>query len=375
MRRRVFAFVWGALFLAAGQAGAQQRLELADLKQLQQAFCAMAEEHRPSVVAIRTYDLVTKGPRNKDEPKVLKKRDNHGTGFILSPDGLILTNNHVVRGAGHILAILYDGREFEAVIRGADVRSDLAVLKIDAEHLKAVRLGDADQVKVGQWSVVIGSPFGLAAVRGESSVTFGTVSALGRDLTGDLTDGRTANVYYYGGLIETSAAVNPGNSGGPLFTLEGDVIGVVTAIASRSGVSEGLGFAVPVDRFTKRLLDEIREGREFHYGYLGIQPTDDLRSWPGPRPVEPPRHVGGALIGYVEPGQPAAIANLRENDRIVSFNGELVRNSDHLVRLVGFTPPGTKAPVRFLRDGETRDTLVEVADRELSTRKIAEREE
>lgn len=358
------AVAWGAV---AGEAGpcAENRYELVDLRQIERVFVQFSEQYRPCVVAIRTYDEVGDGllsaSRRKDVPKALKVRENHGTGFIIESDGLILTNHHVVRGAARIRVILHNGREFDADVRAADPRSDLALLKIEATALKAARLGDAERVRVGQWAIVVGNPFGLASVKGEPSITIGNISALGRDMT-ERINSADVNAAYYGNLIETSAAVNPGNSGGPLFNLDGEVIGVVTAIETRNGANEGVGFAVPIDRFTRRVIDTLKAGQTVQYGYLGVQPMDPVVA------RELMKRMGldgqsGAMIDFVVPGQPASLAGLRRDDVIIEFNGEVVRDWDHLSRLIGHSATGSTADVRYLRQGELHTVSVVIGDR------------
>ncbi|KAA0220163.1 MAG: PDZ domain-containing protein [Planctomycetota bacterium] len=346
-------------------------LKVADLRQIQNTFARLADELRPSVAAIRTFDYIVR-PGENEAPRGRRIRENHGTGFILSSDGLIVTNHHVVRGVEGVGVILHDGREFDARVIGTDSRSDLAMLDIEAEHLKPVRLGDAGSVRVGQWAIVVGNPFGLAAIKGGGSVTVGTVSALGRDMTAELADRRGINAVYYGNLIETSAPINPGNSGGPLFNLEGEVVGIVTAIESSSGANEGVGFAIPIDRYSLRIIDGLKQGGEVRYGYIGLQSAPEARESRLRRAATGETAAPGAVIGYVEPNQPAARADLRANDRIITFNGEKVQDFDHLIRLVGATPAGTEAQVEFVRDGRTMTTRIVVTDRDEALRPSGE---
>ena len=206
------------------------RYALADLKALEGAFVELAEQVRPSVVAIRTY-LVS----NADAPSTrgVLRPFSQGSGFVIDSEGFIATNRHVIAGADVISVILHTGIRHDATVVQSDRRSDLAVLEVDAENLKAVQWGDLQNVKINQWAFACGNPFGLANRDGGASVTFGVVSALGREMTRRLV-GNSDNEYY-GNLIETSATINPGNSGGPLFNVDGGVIGIVTAIETLAG--------------------------------------------------------------------------------------------------------------------------------------------
>lgn len=335
----------------AGQPGLY---DLGDLKALERAFTKLAEKVRPSVVAIRTYQASDRSGRSVLRP------DSQGTGFIIDPSGYIVTNRHVLEGANVVSVILDNGVKYDAEIVQADIRSDIAVLKIEAENLKAVRLGDGGKLRPNQWVFASGNPFGLALADGRPSVSYGVVSALGRQMTQRLA--RNSDVQYYGNMIETSAVINPGNSGGALFDIDGNAVGIVTAIETGSGVSEGRGFAIPMDRNIRRIIETLKRGEEVRYGYLGVQVTD----------VDPPetslvvdsRIYRGALLTSVNPPDgPAGQAGLRAKDIVIEFDGAPIENSDHLVRLVGFTPVGTDVSVTFLRGRVKRKTTVTLGDR------------
>jgi len=339
------------------------RYDIADLKALEAAFVRVSQDVRASVVAVRTYHL-RRGTNDEEGPAFRSPRmRNQGSGMIISGDGFILTNNHVVDGPEDmdILIVLHNGMEEQGQVVGRDPRNDLAVLKIEAEHLKAVRFEDTPDVRVGQWTFVVGNPFGMANALGRSSVTVGNVSAVGRSLTGPLTNwGRDDRDLYYGNLIETSAAINPGNSGGPLFNLDGKVIGVVAAIETRSGVSEGVGFAIPIDRYTRRIIEILKHGEQVRYGFLGVVV--------GPPDMRRIRALGfdrvrGADVTRVSAGEPAADAGLRVDDLIIEFDGLVVESPDHLVRLVGGTPVGTASDITFFRDGKEFTKTVVLAIR------------
>jgi len=353
-----------ALIVCAGYplpsvADVPPRYRIADLKALERAFTELAQEVQPSVVAIRTYkvrDASDTGPRRVMLPF------SQGSGFIIDPDGYIATNRHVIADSDVITVILHNGLKYEADPVQADARCDLAVIKVDAEKLKPVEFGDLKNVKVNQWAFACGNPFGLANDDGRTSVTFGVVSALGREMTRRLVPSYS-DVEYYGNLIETSAAINPGSSGGPLFNLDREAIGVVTAIETSSGVNEGHGFAIPIDKNTRRILDTLKSGQPVRYGFLGVR----VRDVDEPRSslVVDTRVFRGAQLDEISfPRGPAGAAGLKARDVVIEFDGTPIESSDHLVRLVGFTPVGTEVPVTYLRNGVKRKTTVTLGDRQ-----------
>ncbi|MDO8632573.1 MAG: trypsin-like peptidase domain-containing protein, partial [Phycisphaerales bacterium] len=236
------------------------RYTLGDLKALERSFVDLAEKARSAVVAVRAYQVRTLG---EDESKV-KVPISQGSGFIIDPNGFIATNGHVVENADRVTVVLSDGSQFDAVVRQRDDRSDLAVLKIEADNLPVVHWGDASALRANQWVFACGNPFGMANRNGQASITYGVVSALGRDMTDRITE--NPQLHYYGNLIETSATINPGSSGGPLFNVDGQIVGIVTAIETSSGVNEGMGFAIPVDANTRRILDTLKGGQAVRYG-------------------------------------------------------------------------------------------------------------
>jgi serine protease Do len=344
-------------FTTIGGAEPRARYDVADLKALQNAFVGLADIVRPSVVAIRCYEI--RNANNQDA--LVKVPVAQGSGFVFDADGYIATNKHVIEGCDVTNVILHDGRSFEATVQKDDVRSDLAVLKIDATGLQPARWGDVANVRVNQWAFAAGNPFGLANESGDSSITVGVVSALGRQMTHRIAG--DASVQYYGNLIETSATINPGNSGGPLFNLEGEVIGVVTAIETSSGVNEGIGFAIPIDANTRQILDTLKDGREVRYGFLGVSVNDMERSTET-RQVSDSRYYGGARIVRLDPPDgPAGAAGLQADDVVVEVNGVPIRNTDHLVRMVGFTPVGASVEVTYLRNEIKRKTTITIGDR------------
>ena len=346
------------LALTAATSRAQQpgRYALADLKALEESFERLAEQVRPSVVAIQTYQV---HPRSADEESLVKIPVSRGSGFVIDPAGWIATNRHVLEEANDFAVVLENGQRFDARVVGTDPRSDLAVIRIDAEGLPAVRFADLSMVRIGQWAFAVGNPFGLASRKGQMSVSVGTVSALGRNMTAQLA-GRQ-DLQYYGNLIETSAAINPGNSGGPLFDLEGQVIGIVTAIETTTGAHEGVGFAVPVTAHTRRILELLKNGEQVRYGFLGVTVAEV--DPPTSRRVAQRDHAGARIASITHPDGPAASAGLQAGDVILEIDGAGVEDADHLVRLVGFSPVGTKVRVTYLRKQVKRTATVTIGDR------------
>jgi serine protease Do len=272
-------------------------------------------------------------------------RGGQGTGFIVRADGHIVTNHHVVNGAGELTVRLSDGREHEAAVVGSDPESDLAVIRIDAGTLDPVELGDSRSLEVGQWVIAVGSPFGL-----EQTVTAGIVSATGRQGIGLTT---------FENYIQTDAAINPGNSGGPLVNLRGEVVGVNTAISSRGGGNDGIGFAIP-SRMVHRVIDGIIENGHVSRGWLGvgIQPlTEELAASFG---LE---DTSGVLVSEVFPDGPAADAGVKPGDVIVQVSGNAVRTVQDLMNAVAETAPGRRVPLETLRDGDHRRFEVALGER------------
>ena len=284
------------------------------------------------------------GPRQQrpNRPQQEEERPRGvGSGFILTTDGFIMTNAHVVDGADQVLVTLPDKREFKARIVGADKRTDVAVVKIEATGLPPVRIGDVSRLKVGEWVMAIGSPFGL-----ENSVTAGIVSAKQRD-TGD-----------YLPFIQTDVAINPGNSGGPLINMRGEVVGINSQIYSRSGGFMGISFAIPMDEAT-RISDQLRATGRVQRGRIGVQ-IDQVSK-------EVAESLGlskaqGALVRAVEPGAPADKAGIEAGDIITRFDGKPIDKSADLPRMVGNTKPGTRSTVTVLRRGVSKDLSITVGE-------------
>lgn len=266
-------------------------------------------------------------------PRAQQPRRSMGSGFIVSKDGYVLTNNHVVEGADEVMVRLNDRREFSAIIVGTDPRSDMAVLKIEnGEDLPVVSVGRSRDLRVGQWVFAIGSPFGF-----DYTVTAGIVSALGRSLPSE----------NYVPFIQTDVAINPGNSGGPLFNLEGEVIGINSQIYTRSGGFMGVSFAIPIDD-AMSVFRQIRDKGSVARGWLGVLIQEVNRDLAESFGLKRPR---GALIAEVMEGSPAEKGGLRSGDIVLEFNDEEVQLSSDLPPLVGRTPVGESARLTVLREG------------------------
>ncbi len=331
-------------------------------------FAALVESNGPAVVNISTTQSVKRGPfpgleapdapgapggkrfddllrRYFGEEGAPESFDSKslGSGFIVSPDGYIFTCAHVVENAKEIIVKLNDRREFVAKLIGADRRSDVAVLKIDAKALPAVAIGDPEKLKVGDWVLAIGSPFGF-----ESSATAGIVSAKGRNLPRE----------NYVPFIQTDVAINPGNSGGPLFNLKGEVVGINSQIYSRTGGFMGLSFAVPID-MAMQISKQLQDGGRVKRGWLGVLIQDVTRELAESFGMKKPH---GALIADVVADGPAAKTGLKAGDVVVGFNGQRVEASADLPPLVGQTAPGAPAKLEVLRAGQTKTITVTIGE-------------
>ncbi len=278
---------------------------------------------------------------NQPQPQERTVPRGVGSGFIISNDGYILTNNHVVADSNGIFVTLSNGKEYPAKIIGTDERTDVALIKIEAKDLKPMTIGDSAKLKKGQWVLAIGSPFGL-----ESTVTSGIVSAINRD-TGD-----------YLPFIQTDVAVNPGNSGGPLINLNGEVVGVNSQIISRSGGFMGISLAIPIDE-AMQVVEQLKAHGKVTRGRIGVQITpvaDDVAKALGLSDSK------GALVSSVEEGGPAAKAGIRSGDVILKFNGRTINQVTDLQRFVGGTKPGESSTVEIWRKGKLQTVKVEVTE-------------
>ncbi len=281
-------------------------------------------------------------PQNQGSPEPFRKRSSLGSGFILSKDGYVITNNHVVENADEIIVRLNDRREFEAELVGRDKKSDIAVLKIDGNHLPVVKIGDSDRMKVGEWVLAIGSPFGF-----DHSVTAGIVSAIGRSLPNE----------NYVPFIQTDVAINPGNSGGPLFNLDGEVIGVNSQIYSRTGGFMGLSFAVPVNVMMD-VYRQLRDQGQVSRGWLGVLIQDVNAELAESFGMERPM---GALVAKVIEDSPAEKAGFEVGDIVVKYNGEDIGFSSDLPPMVGISKVGDVTPVEVIRGGKRKTLRVTIA--------------
>ncbi|MEI6134465.1 MAG: DegQ family serine endoprotease [Desulfomonile sp.] len=343
------------------------------LKQLDDAFIQVAEKVKPAVVNISSTkkEVVSSSdgsqemdPFFKNHPfkdffgdeffKRFKKGPGEGkgiqpqgmgSGVIVSPEGLILTNAHVVKDADEIKVTVSDKRSYDAKVVGIDVESDIAVVKIDATGLPIATLGDSGKLQVGEIVFAIGNPFGL-----NRTVTSGIVSATGRTNVG---------IIDYEDFIQTDAAINPGNSGGPLVNIDGEVIGINTAIASRSGGYQGIGFAIPSSS-AKLIMDDLVKEGKVKRGLLGVNIQDmneALSKSFGRKDSE------GALVSQVVEGSPAEKAGVKAGDIILKFNDNVVKGAAHLKNLVGKEKPGASANMSVYRDNKTLEIPVKIAER------------
>ncbi len=326
-------------------------------------FTDLVEKQGAAVVNISTTQLIHDGQMSPDFPNLPKddpfyeffkrfgqqmprehESQSLGSGFIISPDGYILTNAHVVGGADSVKVRMTDKREFDAKVIGLDKRTDVALIKIkDDASLPTVTIGDPKALRVGEWVLAIGSPFGF-----DNSVTAGIVSAKGRSLPQE----------NYVPFIQTDAAINPGNSGGPLFNMKGQVIGVNSQIYSRSGGYMGLSFAIPID-VAMEVADQLRVSGKVTRGRIGVViqgVTQDLAESFGLS------KASGALVSSVEKGSPAEKAGIQVSDVILEFDGKTVSNSTDLPRMVGATRPGTKVTVRLWRRGGSKEVKLTVGE-------------
>ena len=272
-----------------------------------------------------------------------QERSSLGSGFIISRDGYVITNHHVIKDADEIIVRMNDRQEHVAELIGSDERTDIAVLKIDANNLPALKLGDSSRLKVGEWVLAIGSPFGF-----DYSVTQGIVSAMGRSLPNE----------NYVPFIQTDVAINPGNSGGPLFNLDGEVVGVNSQIYSRTGGFMGLSFAVPIN-VVSNVYQQIIEKGHVSRGWLGVLIQDVTRELAESFGMDKPH---GALVAKVLPDSPAEKAGFEVGDVITDYDNKSISFSSDLPPLVGSSPIGEKVPVKIIRRGKTRVIQIVIAE-------------
>ena len=346
------SLLWLVLLFQVGLVEAQAQGSLPD-------FADLIEETSPAVVKINTVQKVGGGrmslPPGQQVPEIFRElfeqqgvpeRNAYsmGSGFIISDDGYVLSNNHVVDGASEITVRLIDRREFNAEVIGKDPRSDLALLKIDAKELPVVKLAQPNQLRVGEWVVAIGSPFGL-----DYSASVGIVSAMGRSLP-------TQKGENYVPFIQSDVAINPGNSGGPLFNLKGEVVGINSQIYTRSGGSIGLSFAIPIS-VAIDVVEQLKDKGKVVRGWLGVYIQDVDKALASSLGLD---KAYGALVAQVVPDSPAEKSGLKPGDVIVRFNGRDIDESGDLPHQVGLMAPGRKARAELFRDGKKREITVEV---------------
>ena len=342
-----------------------------DIPMIPANFSDLAEKVRPGVVNIQVVKTVKNagfgfphssrnpfgdffGPFSDENPHRGPEQQGVGSGFVISSDGYILTNNHVVDDANQIKIKLSDGKEYDAKVVGRDPKTDLALLKAEGvSGLQSLQLGDSDSLKVGNWVVAIGSPFGL-----EQTVTAGIVSAKGRVIGSGP----------YDNFIQTDASINPGNSGGPLLNTEGEVIGINTAIFSQSGGNVGIGFAIPVN-MAKEIVPQLKDKGHVTRGWLGV----------GIQKVTPElaksfalKEEKGALVSQVAKGGPADKGGIETGDVIVEFDGNKVSDSNELPRMVAPLPVGKTVSVKVLRGGNVVDREVKIGQLEEQKEEVAD---
>jgi serine protease Do len=350
-----WVFAVSLTYVSMGASAAKAARELPD-------FTGLVEKYSPAVVNVSTTQkAAARGESNPDMDEFFRRffgpdgrpqppdggggspfgqRRSLGSGFIISTDGYILTNNHVVEDAEEIVVRMNDRRELTATVVGADPRSDLALLKVNAANLPVVKLGHSGNLKPGEWVLAIGSPFGF-----DYSVTAGIISAVGRSLP-------TENNENYVPFIQTDVAINPGNSGGPLFNLDGEVVGINSQIYTRSGGFMGVSFAIPVD-VALDVVDQLKAHGKVSRGWLGVVIQEVNRDLAESFGLDKP---SGALVAKVMENGPAAKAGLHEGDIILEFNGQHVDLSADLPHFVGRARPGSEAQVVIMRGGK-RETL------------------
>lgn len=291
-------------------------------------------------------------PFNFGGPREIPEQRGTGSGFIVSSDGIIMTNAHVVEDADELIVRLTDKREFKGKVLGSDKQTDIAIIKIEAKNLPVLKIGDSSKLKVGEWVAAIGSPFGL-----DNTVTAGIVSAVSRNLPSD----------QYVPFIQTDVAVNPGNSGGPLFNMNGEVVGINSQIFSTSGGFMGLSFAIPID-LAMQIKDQLVENGTVTRGYVGVYIQELSQELADSFGLKSPE---GALVTKVEKKSPAEKAGLREGDVIIALNGTKVTSSVSLPMLVSNMRPGTKATMTVIRDKKSKDIDITIGTNAAAQEKAA----
>ncbi|MFO8052624.1 MAG: Do family serine endopeptidase [Candidatus Omnitrophota bacterium] len=379
MKRVIITLILTVCFIPSGFSARVSELEKSTVK--------VAEDVGRSVVAISSvikeksrgqfyFNSPFEGDTNdpfqrffedffQSPPQREYKRMGLGSGVIIKEDGYILTNAHVVSKATDVKVKLSDGREFNAEVAGSDPKSDLAVIKIESNDLPVAKLGNSSKLKIGNWVIAIGNPFGFAIENPEPTITVGVVSALKRYLPA--LGGRKMG---YDNLIQTDAAINPGNSGGPLVNLAGEVVGVNVAILTRSGGYQGLGFAIPINK-AKKIMNKLIKGEEVLYGWLGVSIQDlnkDLRNYFNIKKKE------GVIIVKVYQDSPAKKGGLKEGDLILAYNQKSIETTRDLVQMVTETEVGKKANLLVLRNGGEKKLKIKIGKRPDDLRGVGQSE-
>jgi len=348
---------------AADDGGAPLPDATAELQQIEDGFRQVIAAVAPSVVGLRVQRryLASLPPGSPGDGGATVEQlvAVNGSGAVIDSAGLILTNEHVVQAAHSIEVLFHDGQKLSGTVVAADPRGDLAVLKVERGGLTPVRFADWSQVARGQWALALGNPYGLGSSDGNLSVSIGVIANLNRRLPGlGEVDDR-----FYGDMIQTTAAIHPGCSGGPLFNVRGEMVGLVTAMHTRAPADEGVGFAIPMTPARRRMIDQLKSGKPLDYGYLGLtvrsaEPQERQAAGLGPQ--------AGAVVQEVDPRGPAAQAGVREGDLIVRVGDQIVEGPASLAEVVGLTAPGTQLPVEICRGSQRLTVRATVQRREVS---------
>ncbi len=365
--KHIAFFLAGLLLFAASiqSASAATKDDNSFLTASAKAFTSVVKKVTPAVVHIRVEKTIKNsgqafsgnqmynnpffqqffGPQFRFQQPQNYKQEALGSGFIISKDGYILTNNHVVQGADTVTVILSDKEQFKAKVIGTDPQTDIALIKInDGDNLPTVTLGNSDALEVGEWVIAIGNPFGLS-----QTVTVGVVSAKGRDRVG---------INDYEDFIQTDAAINPGNSGGPLLNIHGEVIGINSALYTKSGGYMGIGFAIPIN-MAKSIETQLKDHGKVIRGWLGVAIQDVNENLAKSFDLKKPE---GILVSEVEQGSPAEKAGLKQGDVIISLNNRKLENVNDLRNTIAFTAPKTKVDLQIIRDGKPMDVEVTIGE-------------
>jgi serine protease Do len=361
----VLTVLLGAFAFSEVAISAENDNALEDLRKMSKAFSVVAQQAVPAVISIQVEKTIATGSSRSGSPfdedfferffgrgyrhRAPRKQVGQGSGFIISSDGYILTNNHVVGEADKITVTLADGRKFEdAKVIGSDPDSEVAVIKIDAEDLPVIELGDSDELGVGEWVIAVGNPFGLT-----ETVTVGVVSAKGRSGFG---------ITNYENFIQTDAAINPGNSGGPLLSLDGKAIGINTFIVSQSGGYMGIGFAIPIN-MAKNVKEQLIESGKVTRGFIGVAPSSEGLT-PELAKAFGLENNNGALIAEVIPESPAEKAGIEPGDIVLKIDNKDIKDWNMFRNHISMLEPGTKVNLSIFRDGKHKEIKVTVGDRE-----------